>query len=93
MDCLTYVESCLMAILGDLRQCMSIDPSSLDALVELIDAHGEYGIAYESLVALLESEDLPLRSASAVKLLEVGLLFGFKTDRPDDMKFDLRSRP
>lgn len=40
-------------------------------------------------------ETLPFRlsGAAAVKLLEVGLLFGFKTERHQDARFDVRSKP
>jgi hypothetical protein len=54
---------------------------------EFIDLAGEYGLAYESIVALLERYPFQLAGANVVKLLEVGLLLGFKTKRPEDQVF------
>ena len=47
----------------------------------------EAGLAYESLVATLENMPFVLSSAAAIHLLEVGLLMGFKTQRPEDAMF------
>jgi hypothetical protein len=55
-----------------------------------IEDHGEYGIAYEALIAMLEAFPFQVSSRAAVKLLEVGLLLQFKTDRPEDARFDSR---
>lgn len=52
----------------------------------------EFGIAYENLVASLEAYPFRLSGQAAVKLLEVGLLLGFKTDRPEDSIFDRSKR-
>ncbi len=53
--------------------------------------HGEYGISYESIVCLLEDSDtLSLSGRAAVTLLETGLVFRFKTERPEDQRFDSR---
>jgi hypothetical protein len=49
--------------------------------------HGEYGLAYEAMVVELERGAFRLSGRAAVKLLEVGLLFGFKTERPQDKRF------
>ena len=62
----------------------------LAQLREYVDDAGEYGLAYESIVAMLESFQFRLVGAVAVKLLEVGLLLGFKTDRSEDALFDKR---
>lgn len=52
---------------------------------------GELGIAYESIVCVLEDDELlTLSGRAAVALLEVGLTFGFKTERPQDSSFDTR---
>lgn len=51
---------------------------------------GEYGIAYESMVAHLEALPFVLSGKAAVSLLELGLLFGFKTEREEDREFDRR---
>jgi hypothetical protein len=62
-------------------------------LREWIEDHREYGLAYESIVEALETLPFRLSGAAAVKLLEVGLLFGFKTERHQDARFDVRSKP
>jgi hypothetical protein len=57
---------------------------------EYIKDAGEYGIAYESLVAMLDSFHFQLSGHTAIRLLEVGLLMRFKTELPLDAKFDSR---
>jgi hypothetical protein len=52
--------------------------------------HRGCGIAYESLVATIEAHPYRLSNKSAIALLELGLLFRFKTDRPEDKLFDVR---
>jgi hypothetical protein len=64
----------------------------LDQIREFIDEAGEYGIAYESVVSILQSYAFILSSSAAVKLLEVGLLMRFKTELPEDGEFDSRQR-
>lgn len=51
---------------------------------------GEFGLAYETMISLLESFPFMLTGSAAVRLLEVGLIFGFKTDSDDDKAFDRR---
>ena len=58
---------------------------------EYISVAGEYGLAYECIVANLESIPYVLSGLQAIKLLEVGLLMGFKTESPDDVVFDRRN--
>jgi hypothetical protein len=55
-----------------------------------IEQAGEYAIAYESIVATLESMPFTLSGAVAVYLLEVGLLMRYKTSRDKDRLFDCR---
>lgn len=57
---------------------------------EWIVSHGEYGIAYESLVATLEQFPFTLTGPTAVLLLEIGLTFRFKSEREEDREFDSR---
>lgn len=57
---------------------------------EFIDVAGEYGLAYESIVANLEQVPFILSGKAAVNLLELGLLMKFKTDREEDAIFDFR---
>jgi hypothetical protein len=59
-------------------------------LREYIEDAGEYGVAYESLVSMLEAFPFKVTGPSVVKLLEVALLLGFKTDRAEDAQFDRR---
>jgi hypothetical protein len=47
------------------------------------------GLAYESLISMLEFH-FQRSGCTAVKLLEVGLLLRFKTERPEDAQFDGR---
>jgi hypothetical protein len=62
----------------------------LEQLREWVCDVNECGIAYESIVATLELYPFSLRGPTAVKLLEVGLLMGFKTDREEDKCFVIR---
>jgi hypothetical protein len=59
---------------------------------EYIEVAGEYGAAYESLVATIESHPFVLSGKAAVSLLEVGLLLGYKTDRNEDKEFGTSNR-
>ena len=45
---------------------------------------GEAGPAYEVIVATLEQVPFAILGSAAVALLELGLLFRYKTDRPED---------
>ncbi|MDP1884365.1 MAG: hypothetical protein Q8L10_03260 [Candidatus Moranbacteria bacterium] len=58
----------------------------MQQIQEYIDT-SEYGIAYENIVTALESHPFALTGRDAVVLLELGLLFKFKTDRSEDNIF------
>lgn len=62
----------------------------VEQIREWIEDVGEYGIAYESLVSMLEAFPFELSGHAAIKLLEVGLLLRFKTERAEDARFDSR---
>jgi hypothetical protein len=65
----------------------------IDEVAQIRDwivSHGEYGIAYESLVATLERWPFILTGPTAVLLLEIGLLMRFKTEREEDREYDSR---
>jgi len=62
----------------------------VDQLGEWLQDSGEYGLVYESIVSTLEKFPLKLSGKAAIKLLEVGLIFGFKTESEVDRKFDRR---
>jgi hypothetical protein len=57
---------------------------------EFIELAGEYEIAYESIIALLEILPFKLTSITAIKLIEIALLLRYKTDRDEDKIFDSR---
>jgi hypothetical protein len=61
-------------------------------LDEYINYANEYGIAYESIVAMLETEQLEVSGRAAIALLEVALLLGYKTDQDKDKIYDLRPK-
>ncbi|AZG87697.1 hypothetical protein N032_19625 [Pseudomonas syringae pv. pisi str. PP1] len=62
----------------------------VEQLSEWLHDAGEYGLVYESIVSLLERLPFKLSGRTSVKLLEVGLIFGFKTEMEADIKFDRR---
>jgi hypothetical protein len=45
---------------------------------------GEAGPAYEVIVATLEQAPFAISGSAAAALLELGLLFRYRTDRPED---------
>ena len=57
---------------------------------EYINLAGEFGVAYEVIVANLERVPFVLSGMASVRLLEVGLLLRFKTERDEDKAFDFR---
>lgn len=65
-------------------------PEEIESIREWVEEAGEFGIAYEAMVAMLETFPFQISGAAAVKLLEVGLLMRFKTDQVQDAKFDSR---
>ena len=70
-------------------EMQSYDEQLVQIREYLVDA-GEYGIAYELIVSILESFPFRLSGPASIKLLETGLLMGFKTERAEDSKFDRR---
>lgn len=65
-------------------------PEQVESIREWVEEAGEFGIAYEAIVAMLEKFPFQISGPAAVKLLEVGLLMRFKTDQVKDAKFDSR---
>ena len=94
------IEANLLAVLGEIRVQPDVGkhfPADLqnysdqiEQLREWIEDAGEFGIAYESIVSMLEAFPFKLSGPSAVKLLEIGLLLQFKTERVEDKQFDSR---
>jgi hypothetical protein len=62
----------------------------IEQLREWILSVGEYGIAYESLVVILEKYPFRVSGRAAVQLLEVGLYLQYKTDRDEDAEFNIQ---
>ena len=81
---------------SDLADHFGGDNLSFDEQMEqlrlFIEDVGEYGVAYEVIVATAEQAPFTFSSKAAIKLLEVGLLLGFKTDRPEDSVFNVGRR-
>lgn len=72
----------------DLLENESIDERKwISELDELISHHGEYGVAYDTMVDMFERVPIKLTGPTAVRLLEVGLTFGYKTDRDEDEQY------
>jgi hypothetical protein len=94
------VEANLLALLAEVEtqpEVGSTFPPEMQSFSEQVDQvreyivdAGEYSVAYECLVSLLASFPFTLSGPAAVKLLELGLLMGFKTERPEDLAFDRR---
>lgn len=94
------IEDNLNFILGEMRGQSEVaqhyppDGLSYDEhmtqIHELVTEAGEYGLAYEYIVGALESIPFRVTGPAAVKLLEVGLLMGFKSEQKIDKRFDRR---
>ena len=94
------IEHNLLVILDEVRpqvdvgKTFPIDIQGFDEQIEQIREYiedaGECEIAYEVLVAMIEQFPFKLSGKAAIRLLEVGLLLQFKTDRPEDSQFDTR---
>lgn len=65
----------------------------MSQISEWIQDAGEFGLAYETMVSLLENFPFMLTGSAALRLLEVGLMFGFKTESDSDRGFDRRQPP
>ena len=72
------------------REFWGSEAESVQALAELreliFDAD-EFGLAYEEIVCVCEIGTFVLKGSDAVKLLEIGLLLGYKTARASDEMF------
>lgn len=64
--------------------------AQIEQLTGWLQEAGEYGLVYESIVSMLELFPFNVSGKAAIKLLEVGLKFGFKTDSEIDKEFDWR---
>jgi hypothetical protein len=94
------IEAGLLQILGEIevqREIGDTFPNEMQPFVdqtsqirEFIELAGEYSIAYECLVCLLEFREFKISGPAAIKLLEIGLLLRFKTEREEDREYDNR---
>ena len=64
---------------------------ALKQLDEYIFQANEFGLGYENIVCILEGGEFSISGKSAVCLLEVALLLGYKTERPEDQNFNRNS--
>lgn len=98
-DC-QYIKSNLLFILNEIfaqpevakyfpQEMQSYDEQINQVQEYLIEA-GECQIAYEIIVSMLESFPFQLSGSASIKLLETGLLMKFKTEKPEDSRFDKR---
>ena len=97
---LALIEERLLKVVGELEVQTAVASSYAAGMLpfademarirEFVDG-GEYGLAYELEVATIETHPFVLSAAAAIALLELGLLFGFKTDREKDAAFDKRT--
>jgi hypothetical protein len=65
----------------------------LPQINEFIAGAGADGLAYEYIVGTQESIPFRLTGAAAVKLPEIGLPVGFKSEQEVDKRFDRRPSP
>lgn len=59
---------------------------------EYIEEAGEYGIAYDVIIANLDQVPFQLSSKAVLGLIEVALVMGYKTEDDCDAVFDRRNR-
>ena len=95
------IEKNIRAILAEIKgqdavgmsfpeDVMSFD-DVMSMLDEWVEVAGEYGIAYETTVSLLERHPSVLTGSSAVRLLELGLILVSRPImRPTDNSIDAR---
>lgn len=97
---INFIEANLTEILAEISKQPTVGMSfpieqqsyteQIEQIREYIEEAGEYGIAYESMISMLEIYPFKLSGCVAIRLLEVGLLMKFKTERTEDSRFDSR---
>ncbi|MBK8188089.1 MAG: hypothetical protein IPK77_13050 [Cellvibrio sp.] len=95
-----FIENDLLLIFEEMEQQHQLSElypnnmlsfeGNMQHIREYIEIAGEYGLAYELIVVNLENYPFSISGRSAVKLLELGLIMKYKTDRDEDIIFDLR---
>ncbi|MEY3172991.1 MAG: hypothetical protein RLZZ436_904 [Planctomycetota bacterium] len=94
------IKERLLAVLGEIKQQVQLSSyfggeslsfdEEMEQIREYLEDAGEFGIAYEVLVANLEQVPFMISGRAAISLLEVALLLGYKTDREQDWIYDRR---
>lgn len=94
------IESNLMLILEEMEGQPEVGRSyppdvmpyedEMAQIREFIDLAGEYGLAFEYINGALERFPYRISGKAAIKLLEVGLLMGFKSESDEHKRFDKR---
>ncbi|RQM47300.1 hypothetical protein EHZ19_14435 [Paraburkholderia bannensis] len=94
------IEANLIVVLDEMERQDEIEKTYLPGelsygdemaqIREFIEIAGEYGLAYEYINCALERHPYKISGKAAIKLLEVGLLMGFKSGRENDKRFDRR---
>lgn len=63
---------------------------TMEQIFEFIDLAGEYALAYEYIIHDLRELPYKLSGKASIKLLELGLIFRYKSELEEDVVFDLR---
>jgi hypothetical protein len=94
------IEDNLLALASEMKSQLQLgnqlspDQLSLEEqiaqLYEFIELAGEFEIAYELIISLLEILPFKLTGKTVVGLVEVSLLMRYKSDRDEDKVFDIR---
>jgi hypothetical protein len=64
---------------------------TMEQIYEFIDLAGEYELAYEYIIWQLNNLPYKISGKASIKLLELGLLFKYKTEDDKDKVFDFRN--
>ncbi len=65
---------------------------TIDQIYEFIDLAGEYALAYEFIIFELERLPYKISGKASIKLLELAVIFKYKSEDKDDECFDFRER-
>jgi hypothetical protein len=92
------IESCLLDIFAEIKDQEDVGrlftPNQMsfskekELIFEFIDLAGEFGLAYEYMGGMLELYPFKMSGPAVVKLLDVGLLWGYKSNLPKDDLFN-----
>jgi len=95
-----FLEARLLLVLSELEKQSDVSNSyppdrlsfadEMKQIHEFIEIAVEYGLAYECLVAVIQFHPFTLSGKAVIALLELGLLFGYKSEMKEDAPFDRR---